>query len=373
MKIFHFILGVLGILLIVGTFSSFISLFFLGGLATGSVGLAFVFPIFLMAIGAAMVYFGFYYHGSRSKSDYQLGNIMKWGIIYTLAILLSIYVFNQLSIFNSLLVILLTSTIVSIATQIVRSHESHFNLRWFIFYFLVYATVILVMNEFILPGLSFQSGILSSLVVGFTLAGVVVIIQKLNIKYNSIQWISIILVVLLLVTSVESFEGFSIGPITTQFGNSSDLPENKKDCPTNTQSEMNRPLSEMAINPESISPVINKAVDNSIWKIEGNIRTCYSGRYRGQYPDWIYCDDMIVSRWETSNSGTIKYRWYSAVTAEWRPEEGNNYIFDSFSCENGKAVKVDKEKPSIYVHDSKDGTVINVHISRDGTETTIDY
>ncbi len=373
MGLIRFILGVLGILLIIGAFSSFFPLLLLGGLASGSVGFAFAFPISLMVLGAAMVYFGFYYRGSTQTSNSQLKWVAKWGVINTVAILLANYVINRLSIDDILLVTIFTAIMVSIVAQIVRSHKSNFKLKWFIFYFLVYANIIWVMGEYIIPKIAFQTSLFSSIVVGFALAGVIAIIQRLNMRHHSVQWVSIILAIILLIANLESLQLSPLKHLLEQSTNSSELSEDKRDCPTADLSVLNRPLSEVAIEPEEIGPALNKAIDTSIWKIEGDVRTCYKGRYKGQYPDWFYCDDMIVSRWETSSSGTIKYRWYSAVTAEWHPEEGKTYVFGGFSCENGKAVQVDKEKPSIYVHDSKDGTVINVHISRDGTETTIDY
>ena len=94
-----------------------------------------------------------------------------------------------------------------------------------------------------------------------------------------------------------------------------------------------------------IGPLLNGVIDTSVWRIEGNIRSCYKGKYRGQYPNWVYCDDMIVSRWEKHSSGTIEYRWYTAVTAVWQPEKvkSSQYVFNDFYCENGKKVTVDKE------------------------------
>jgi len=95
MGLFRFILGVLGVLIVIGAFSSFIPLLFLGGIVTGSVAFAFGFPIFLMMVGAAMIYFGFYYVGSRHRSNYQLMYLAKWGLIHTVAIFLSTYINNK--------------------------------------------------------------------------------------------------------------------------------------------------------------------------------------------------------------------------------------------------------------------------------------
>ena len=102
MGLLRFILGVLGILLIVGAFSSFIPLLFLGGIATGSATFAFGFPIFLMVLGASMIYFGFYYEKSRHSSNTQIKWLGKWGIVNTIAILVSNYIVAQLLIINDL-------------------------------------------------------------------------------------------------------------------------------------------------------------------------------------------------------------------------------------------------------------------------------
>jgi hypothetical protein len=72
---------------------------------------------------------------------------------------------------------------------------------------------------------------------------------------------------------------------------------------------------------------------------------------------------MIVSRWETGSSGTIKYRWYTAVSAEWRPIRlGNDplYTLNGLTCENGKKVTVAKETTGYYVYVSRDGTPIRI-------------
>ena len=60
MGLLRFIIGVLGILLVIGSFISFIPLVLLGGFASGSVLFAFGFPVLLIVVGATMVYFGFY-------------------------------------------------------------------------------------------------------------------------------------------------------------------------------------------------------------------------------------------------------------------------------------------------------------------------
>lgn len=173
-----------------------------------------------------------------------------------------------------------------------------------------------------------------------------------------------ILVLILLVSNLESLSLSPLKNFLEQSSNSSELSEDKQVCPTAISSYVNRPLSEVALSPESIGPVLNKLTNTSIWRIESNIRSCYKGRYKNQYPNWFYCDDMVVSRWETSSSGTIKYRWYTAVTAQWQPQRENSeapkYIFGGFSCESGKKVTVNKDTTAYYVHVSRDGTEIKI-------------
>jgi len=265
---------------------------------------------------------------------------------------------------NTLVVILLTATIVSIVAQIVRSHESDFKIRWFVFYFLIYANITWLMVEFILPELAFQSGVFSSIVIGFTLAGAVAIIHQLNIRYHSVPWISLILLIILIITNLESLQiALPIQPFLEKSSNSSGVSEEKQVCPTSI-SALPVLRNEERFDPKLVGPVLNNLINSSVWRMEGNIRSCYKGKYKGQYPDWFYCDDMIVSRWETSISGTIRYRWYTAVTAEWQPNiqdpYGVEYVFNGFSCENGKKVTVNKETTAYYVHISRDGTEIKV-------------
>jgi len=401
MRLARFTLGVLGIILIIGTFSSFLPLLFLGGIATGSIVFAFGFPIFLLILGSCMVYFGFYFLESKTKTNNKtngndhLLNIVKWGIIYTIAILISNFISSRLMVVDTLLVTLITASMVSIIVQIIRSHDSDFHIRWFIFYFLLYANIIWAFSEFVLPKIFFQTSFFSSIVIGFILAGIVTIIQKINMNRDSIKWFSISLVIILLVANLSSMvfspitsflepakssditplgpakssditplgsvESSDITPLgSVESSNSLELSEDRQICP----SVLKSPLAQLggSFDLGKIRPILNKLINISVWRIDENIRACYKGKYRGQYPDWIYCDDMIVSRWEKHTSGTIEYRWYTAVSAVWKPDtsQPSLYVFDNFYCENGKKVTVDKEKISYYVHVSRDGTEIKV-------------
>jgi len=113
-----------------------------------------------------------------------------------------------------------------------------------------------------------------------------------------------------------------------------------------------------------VNPV-NKMIDTNVWRIEATSKKCYIGKYVGQYPEKIYCDDAIVSRWETTDSGTIDHRWYTALSSEWNPIKNENgevtgYKFDKIVCENGQKIYVNKESTSYYVHVTKDGNKIQI-------------
>lgn len=215
MGLLRFITGVLGILLIVGAFGSFLPLFLLGGIATGSVGFAFGLPIALMIIGAIMVYFGFYYHGSVSQSNTQLSGLIKWGLIHALAIWLASIGLEKLSITNSLLVILLTALAVSVIAQIVRSKYADFNARWFIFYYLIHATIFWIVVWFILPLVKLQGPIITPIAAGFVIAGVALILKKQNLRRETVPWVCIALVVILLIGQLASVKGIAASlPVT---------------------------------------------------------------------------------------------------------------------------------------------------------------
>jgi len=367
----------LGIILTIGAFLSFFPLLIIGGIASGSVAFAFGFPIFLMILGATMAYYGFYFKEPIRKSSIQMSQLAKWGIIYSVAILLANYIISKFIISDNFVVILITALLISIIAQVVKSHESQFKFNWFLFYFLIYANVIWTFEELIIPKIFFQTSVYSSILLGFILAGLIGIIQKLNLRQNTLPWISTVLVLILLASNLGSVISIIENPIPPVLSplnpnNTSTVSESDLTCPTPNIQQTLLLKAETALKSNQISGTLSSLIDASVWKIENKFRPCYQGKWKGQFPDWFYCDDLIVSRWETTTSGTINYRWYTAVTAKWRPEEGK-YVFDDFSCEGGKKITVNKEKPTIYTHDSKDGTVINVQISRDGTKTTIEY
>ncbi|MFT4307874.1 MAG: hypothetical protein ACMXYM_00700 [Candidatus Woesearchaeota archaeon] len=359
MEFVRFTTGVLGVVLIAGAFSSLASLLVLGGPATGSVALAVLVPLLIMVFGASMVYFAFYYRRVRHS---PLRAIIKWGGVYTLALLLASFFLSRIAIEDSLARILFTALIISVCVQIARNHDSPFMFRWFVFYFLIYAISIWILETYVLPAFAIQTMVFSSLAAGFALSGVVSIVRKLNVKRNSVHWLIIILLAVLIVSHLDSPHLWPIAR-TIDPPSAFEASENRQVCPT-PQTFEPPVVSEMALNPQTVGPALNRLIDTSVWRIESDFRNCYQGRYRGQYPEKYYCDDMIVSRWETGSSGTIRYRWYVAVSAVWRPEmedfSSRRFVFEGFSCESGKRVTVDKETTDYYVHVSRDGTQIRI-------------
>lgn len=290
-------------------------------------------------------------------------NLAKWCIVYVLAMLIGDYVLSKLFITNGFYTIIFTALIISVTSQAVRSHdhEHEFKMKWFVFYFLVYSLVIWVIRDYLFT----NEGFVSSIVVGFALAIMVVLLQKMNLRSKSLPWISIVILLVLLVGNLESLQVLSLNGIIPLPQNTSGLTEDKQICPTINYPFGNSYVVKFSkdLNPATIGPVLNELIDTNVWRIENNIRSCYKGRYKDQYPNWYYCDDMIVSRWETSNSGTINYRWYTAVATEWKPtsdQTNPQYVLQNFKCEGGQRVTVERDKTNYYVHVSRDGTAIQV-------------
>lgn len=309
---------------------------------------------------------------SWQKSDVYdvLLSIAKWGVASVIAILISNFIIAKLMISNNFLAILLTAAIVSIVIQAIRSHynEFSFKMRWFFFHFLVYAVVIWAMIESILPRLGLQTGILSSLIIGLTIAVTIVIIQKIGIRSRTIPWISLVLVLVLLVANLGYLKSIVPIDLPALYQNGSAVPEGKQACPTSTVVYYSTP----SLSTSDLKGLIN----TNVWRIEKNPTSCYKGIYQGQNPDRFYCDNLVVSRWDLSSSGTINYRWYTVVTAEFRLETGGSeslYVLDGLSCENGERVVVDKNSPQIYTYGSKDGTRINIDVSQDTPDVNLKY
>src|SRR3989344_759396 len=280
----------------------------------------------------------------------------KWLIISFIALLISNYLVTKLAITNVFLITFFTALFVSVVIQIFRSHNhQEFNFRWFVFYFLLYATFIWIVNEYIFAEIIFQKSIFLSFITSILIAGVILLIEKINLRYRTLPWISLVFVLLIIVGNLGYIQQMTQITLIPQFRNdSSALSEDKLVCPSTVLSLPVRELSPL---------VLNTLIKTDVWRIEKNFDTCYSGNYRGQYTERMYCDNMIVSRWDKSSLGSINYRWYAAVTTEWVVEsfQGEHvYVLESISCENGKKVTVDKETRNYYVHVARDGTEIRV-------------
>lgn len=285
--------------------------------------------------------------------------LVKWGITAIIAILISNFVITQLSITNSFLMLLLTAAVISILIQAVRIHEHdiQFNANWFSFFFLCYATTIFAMQS-ILSKITTPTSILSSVIIGVVIAALLVLIQKMHLKSRTIPWISAILVGVLIVANLATLQA-GINYVQEGAANTSTMPENKQSCPTMSGSGFTALKSDF---PAGLVGSKLKATIDRTWKTEHDFSPCYLGKYQGQYPDSYYCDDMIVSRWETGSSGTISYRWYTAVSGEFKPQGAGSstYVFAGFTCENGQKVTVSKGVTKYYVYTSKAGTEISI-------------
>lgn len=371
MRLFGFIVGVLGVLLVIGSFFSFFGLVLLGGLFSGSVAFAFALPIILIVLGAAMAYFGFYYKSSFKKGSGEIGFIVKWWIISVISILISNYIINKMMIINDFGSILFTSLIISIGIQAARSqNHDHFKLREFIFYFLVYSMIIWLMNLYVLPQIVIQTGIVSSLILGFVIAAAFMIFDKSDLSYKTLPWISVVLILILVVSNMSSISNIIPNEyrpqMNNQYGAQKGLPDEKAACPIAniifSAGTPNPPTQlESSINSDSTKQILNNLINTNTWRVENNFGSCYKGKYVDQNPNWYYCDNAIVSRWDLSSSGTINYRWYTAMYAEWKPQNNDqSYVFNGFVCENGKKVTVVKGTTNYYVYDSRQGTQIKI-------------
>ena len=288
------------------------------------------------------------------KINPDFRSFVKWGIVSFIAILISDYIINKLFVVNTFFIILITASIISILIQAVRSHDGQldFRMRWFIFYFLTYSLIIFVVREyvsaiFLIHNINLIA--LSSLMI----SGVIVLVQKAGVRSRTVPWLSFILLLLLLVANLEQISEITPSNLyPPRYG--SDLPESKKDCPSFIQNYPTRVLS---------SAFLDTLIKTNVWRIEHNFGSCYLGKYTGQHTERFYCDDLIVSRWDKSDSGAINYRWYTAVSTEWIIDSSGAsplYLLNSLSCENGNRVTVEKGITNYYVYVSKDGTQIRV-------------
>ncbi len=293
---------------------------------------------------------------SNSKFKGKFLEFTKWFLVSFIALLIGSYLVNKLAIGNSFAVNFLTALFISIVVQAFRSHNHEdFSLRWFIFYLLVYSTIIWVVNSYIFTETVIQKSIFLSFITSLFIGGTIMLIEKAKLRYKTLPWISFVLLLLLVIGNLGNLG--QITKITLSYQNQNNptiISEDKLSCPSTTESLPLRELSTLAL---------NTLISTDVWRIEKNFDNCYSGKYKGQYPERLYCDNMIVSRWDKSVSGSINYRWYTAVTTEWSVESSQGrpiYVLNGMSCENGKKVTVDKETRNYYVYVARDGSEIKI-------------
>jgi hypothetical protein len=86
--------------------------------------------------------------------DSKSYRFIKWWIIYVISLLLGGFILGRLMITNPFLNLICLAFILSVIAQAIKNHEhtrNKFRAKWFIFYFLVYANIIWVMKEIVLP------------------------------------------------------------------------------------------------------------------------------------------------------------------------------------------------------------------------------
>jgi hypothetical protein len=293
----------------------------------------------------------------------------KWTIPTFLAILISNYLITQLKIVNIFIINILIASIISITIQAIGSHyeEFYFKTKWFFFYFLIYAVTLTFLREYLLNKFNV---IPSTIILAIIISGIILLIKKIRLRSYTIPWISFIFLLLLIVSNLMPIQNLVQTNLNLGFDNSQNInsnnnqiiTENKKSCPTPNSLGNLAFESDFKLNQNYQIPFLNNLIDSSIWRVEHDFSPCYKGKYKGQYPNWVYCDNLIVSRWEIGSSGTINYRWYTGVSAEWRPQENESdrYFFNGFSCENGQKVTVVKGTTNYYVYNTKDGSAIRI-------------
>ena len=294
---------------------------------------------------------------NSAKGMESLIKVVKWWLVSFIAILISNYLETYLLITNPFLEILFASLIISIIIQAVRSHDHEFSfrMRWFIFYFLIYAIVIFMIESYIINIMFSQGVFFPSLIVGFVISVLIRVIEIVGIRSRTVPWISFILILVLVVANLNNLS-IIFSTSLPNIQNNKDISENKQTCPSL--------IIPSGASTEKFSPsFLIKLIDTSVWRVENEFSTCYQGKYSGQHLDRFYCDDLIVSRFDTSSSGSINYRWYITASAEFSVDnigEKTIYSIRGLSCENGKKVTLNKKNRDYYVHYARDGTPIRV-------------
>lgn len=293
-------------------------------------------------------------------------NFLLWTAVILIVLFVSNFVISKLNIQNNFIIIIFTSFIISIFLELIYSHDEdyYFKKKWAFFYFLVYSTTLWVTNEFLIIGFLSQNIFKELLLASAILSVAIILLKNFKIKSKSLPWLYLILILILGIGNLSNFSNL----IPSEFNpllNDSEFSEEEIFCPSATHNPNNPLILEEKLfsSANSMNSWAGILINYSVWRIENGFNSCYKGKYSGQFPDRIYCDDLIVSRWEKRSSGAINYRWYTAVTAEWAPTKDinqNSYIFNGFICENGQKVTVEKGITNYYVYDSRSSGQIRI-------------
>jgi hypothetical protein len=185
------------------------------------------------------------------------------------------------------------------------------------------------------------------------------------LRSSSISLISIVLFLLIISSNLTSIKELTnLKSFSQNITSTYSTPEIDNPCPTPLIPSAGLQEFDVEFRNDLISPKLNQILDKSVWTIEHPFDNCYLGKYPGQFLENYYCDNLLVSRYELRNSGEINYRWYTAVTAVWKPQKLSNggtiYHLEGFKCENGKKVTIEKGVTNYYVYDARDGKQIKI-------------
>lgn len=203
-----FIIGVLGILLIIGTGSAFLPLILLGGFVSGSVTTAFALPIVLLVIGAVMVYFGFYYHGSISSN--KSNQFLKWGIIHSISLYVGLIIIQKIGINNLFIKFILLGVFLSIVASIIN--KVHVTKKRQLLSYMLHIFAVWLSIQYLINLIGINNYLASVIFTGFFVHIFFVIFQKLKLRGKEIP-ITILLLFIFIVFNISSLSSISLSDI----------------------------------------------------------------------------------------------------------------------------------------------------------------
>ena len=207
MGVFKFIIGVLGVLLILGTMSAFLPLVLLGGLSSGTVSGALILPIFLFVVGAVMVYFGFYYHGSSSSSN-ELSNFLKWGAIHAIGLYVGLIIIQKMNISNLLIKYVLLGALLALVASIVN--KIHTNRKRQFLSYALHIFSVWISIQYIVPLIGINDYLASIIFSGFIIHAIFILFKRLKLHGKEIP-VSILILAVFIIFNLSSLSSISLG------------------------------------------------------------------------------------------------------------------------------------------------------------------